>query len=127
MNKVKCRYCNKELKVTDYFYGCPNCGARYFIERKQKLGATITTEVCGPETDIVQAEAILCGRYEVGVIPMEILEKRAKENIIRKFAEALEPYITYDKEYDPILNVTILKGTIRILQKDFKFYTEDEG
>ncbi len=116
----KCRYCRSELKAGNVnWYSCQNCGALFQIVGNQ------TTIFKGPQTDIVQAENIVTKQYEVGVIPLEFLEKYAKENIIRKFAEALEPYITYDKEYDPILDTTRLKGTIRILQKDFKFYTED--
>jgi hypothetical protein len=84
-----------------------------------------TTVFRGPQIDVVQASFILDREYEVSVIPQEVLEKYAKESIIRKFAEKLEPYITYDKEYDPVLNITRLTGTIRILQKDFEFYAEE--
>lgn len=120
MSKYKCRYCRSELKAGNVnWYSCSNCGALFQIVGNQ------TTVFKGPQTDIVQSETIFSKKYERNNIPYELLEKRAKENIIRKFAEALEPYITYDKEYDPILDVTRLIGTIRILQKDFKFYAED--
>lgn len=123
MHKYKCQYCRSELEDGNFlnWHSCPYCGAVFEIAGNQIVIFK------GPQTDIVQSETIFSTKYEMGDTPYELSEKLAKENIIRKLAEALEPYITYDKEYDPILCATRLRGAIRILPKDFKFYSEDEA
>lgn len=110
-------------------YICTQCGGRVNPE-------TLTCEMCGTKFKqnkeymplIVEQPGAhtLCMRQELRNEMIEVLglkeaSRRAIEHMALEFADSIAPFMSIKTEHDPYRGSTVMRGTIRVLDPDYRF------
>ena len=115
--ELKCLSCGAALNNN---LVCPYCGTRH--ARKDAPGGMITYTICNPAVRHLIGEARIT-REQTKHIPDVDLAEIAKGDIARKITEGIADMITYTTRIDHDTECLCIRGEIRVLDPDFRFYT----
>jgi hypothetical protein len=116
LEELRCRNCQAPLNPITY--KCEYCGSQY--EKKIEHGVTHYIQTCPAKVQTIRSQVS---------VPDEVMCRMSEEDIARytmnemvhHLAEALAPYTKIETEKDYMLCRQIIRGTIRVVEPDFRF------
>lgn len=116
LEELKCRNCQAPLNPITY--KCEYCGSQY--EKKIEYGVTHYIQKCPAQVQTIGSQ--VCISDEVMVrMPEEDIARYAMNDIVHDLAKALAPYIKLETMWDAYEPRQIIRGTIRVVEPDFRF------
>ena len=114
--ELRCHNCGGQLDANTL--KCPYCGSQY--ERENQGGQTIYIQTC-PAQLVPLRYQMEMPIEDLSRVDPEILAEHCMKEITHSIAEALVPYIKFETERDPFKMRQIIRGSIRVVEPDFRF------
>lgn len=126
MEQMKCQSCGAPLTPTaNGDYRCEYCGSLYRIERPSFHPEVIKyIEINPPAAVALGAEVVIddCIMRSARAAGREDdLSKHSIERLTHELAKGLAAYMRLDTNEDPLLQGTIIRGTVRVVPPDYRF------
>ena len=115
MKKLQCQNCGGT--INPHTYVCEYCGTRY-KKPDYPMMRTVIREHPKVHTICAQTQV---DQYMVNAIGEEETAKIVLGDIADEIAHQLAPFISVEAISDPILNVKIVRGKVRIVDSSFRF------
>lgn len=117
MVKLQCVNCGGHINPETYV--CEYCGTRY----QKPVGSTPLMSTVILEHPKVQtiAAKMAVDRNMVRCLGEERAAEYCVEEMAQEIAKQLAPFMAIDTDYDPRMNVRIVRGRIRIVEPSFRF------
>ena len=107
--QLKCNECGAPLNRDGK---CEYCGAQYKLENEilvQTIQAPVKTLAC------------MTTFHNDGFMDEKVQVERSMDIIREQIAEGLLGMVKYQTEYNPIDNITMIRGTVRVVEPNFCF------
>ena len=120
LEPLKCQSCGAPLiEAAPGLYKCEHCGSVYKDPQVSCYQASFV-QVMRPEVMTISAETAL-HRHEVEALDAEDLTKFTLYELRAKLADGLTAAMRIDKTEDYRRDMTIIRGTVRVVPPDFRF------
>ena len=113
MEQLVCKSCGAPLESDGH---CSYCGTRYKIDYTRK----VMIETTPAQIRKLVATVSFDRRRAIHADEKELGEMAMKE-IAREMADQLGSMIKYRTSYDYKLDVTLIRGELRVVEPDFRF------
>ena len=116
---LKCTHCGATLRDGAHGeYVCEHCGARYKVEGNAYDYHVI--RVYNP-TVVPLSYVQRIDNEDIQRFGEKFVAQRILHTMTHSMAEKLAEFIKIDKQQDPFMNQTLFRGTIRVVEPDFRF------
>jgi len=118
MKALECKNCGG--RINPKTLQCEYCGTQY---REEFADSPIRPLVIQSQpADIkVLATQVSVSDEMIHRVPPERIAEFTMEDITRGLAEALAPFVKVETMYDPRMMTQIIRGSIRVVEPDFRF------
>ena len=117
MNPLICKQCGGTINPAKM--RCEYCGTRYERDEDLTKPLRVTYQV-GPRPAILQNKMDIDTRL-IDLSGAEEISRMIRSEVTRRMAEALEPYVEYQVQEDPLRQRQIVRGRVRVLPPGFSF------
>lgn len=118
MKALICKNCGGSINSKTL--QCEYCGTQYWEELREDSIRHIVFKSSPADIKVLAARVSVSEDMMHNVPPEKIAEFTMKD-ITRRLAEALAPYIKLETERDPERMTQIIRGTVRVVEPDFRF------
>lgn len=118
MKALICTQCGG--KINPVKMRCEYCGTKYERDEDPTKPLRMAYQL-GPRPVILQNETNIDNRLIDYVSDSEEICRFIHSEVTRRMAEALEPYVEYQVQEDPLRQRQIVRGRVRVLPPGFSF------
>lgn len=120
LEPLKCQSCGAPLiEAAPGLYKCEHCGSVY-KDPEINCYPTSFVQIQRPGVMTIRAETAI-SRHELAALGAEDLTKFTLEQLRQQLAEGLIAAMRIDKIEDYRRNMSIIRGTVRVVPPDFRF------
>ena len=113
--ELKCKNCNGALNPKTL--KCEYCGSQY--REKNDNGRMVYIQTCPAKTEVLMAQVSVPD--ELVMRDAEGIAKHTLNEMSNLLAEELIKFVKFEKEYDIHTMTQIIRGTVRVVEPDFRF------
>lgn len=118
MKALICKNCGGSINPRTL--KCEYCGTQYKEEFADVPVRPLVIQSF-PESIKVLATKVEVSEFMMRDVPPERIAEFTMVDIARSLAEALAPYIKLETERDPVRMTQVIRGTVRVVEPDFRF------
>lgn len=116
LEELKCSNCGAALNPNTL--KCEYCGSQF--AKKEERGLISYIQTCPARVETLGA-AVSVSEESMQYMSADQVSEYAVRQITHKLAEALTPYVKLETMRDPYTMSQIIRGTIRVVEPDFRF------
>ena len=118
MKALICKNCGGSINSKTL--QCEYCGTQYQRDFADTQVQRLVVESYRSDVKVLGAE-VKVSDFMMRDLPREKIAEISMKEITRSLAEALAPYIELETERDPERMTQIIRGTVRVVEPDFRF------
>lgn len=119
MTELKCKNCGAALVPSSpRIFKCEYCGTLYRSERKED---DVHYVQISPAKTVTLGSQISVSDETVHFVPPDKVAEFTMRELTHNLAKALAPYIKVETMHSPHEMTQIIRGTIRVVEPDFRF------
>lgn len=118
MKALVCTQCGGHINPAKM--RCEYCGTRY--EQTEDLARPLRiTYSPGVRLQILQGQVALDNQMIIHISDADEIARLVHSRITADLAEALEPYVEYTVQEDPVCRRQVIRGRVRVLPPGYSF------